>query len=124
MNEFWDKLGISTSVLCIVHCMATPFAFLMLPAIGHSDAGHNWFHQVIALIVFPVAFFALWKGYRVHHQRKILVLGGLGLLLIATSLFLSAQSLPGEMVLMILGGLLLAAGHYFNLRCCRLQHPH
>jgi hypothetical protein len=124
MNEFWDRLGISASLLCIVHCLLTPLIVLLMPLVGHSLM-HGWFHAVIIAVVVPVAAWALWNGYRLHRLKRVLWLGGFGIILICLAITVGARRYSYEVVLMTAAGLLLTAAHYVNLRVCRgLHHPH
>jgi uncharacterized membrane protein YvlD (DUF360 family) len=127
MNELWDRLGISASVLCILHCLLTPVLVLAMPLVG-GFLSEQWFHAIIAIIIFPVAIFALWRGFRIHRLRRTVVLGGLGLICVLFGMthgYSVGRAHPeSEVVLMILGGSLLALAHYFNLRACRAHSHH
>lgn len=126
MNELWDRLGISASVICILHCLFTPLLVLTMPLVG-GFLSEAWFHGITAVIVFPVAILALWRGYRIHRLIRTLILGALGLTCVVWGM--SHGSIMGrthpqsEIVLMVLGGSFLALAHYFNLRACR-AHSH
>ncbi len=118
MNVFLDRLGISASILCIVHCLATPVLVIFMPLLGGTFA-HGWFHLVIAALIIPVAVLALWRGYRLHHRIQVLYLGGLGLILICLALGLDPSY---EIPLMVAAGVLLASAHYLNLKICQANH--
>ena len=122
MDAFWDRLGISASLLCVIHCLITPLLVLIAPLAGSylSDA---WFHIVILIIVFPVAILALWRGYRLHQMKRALWLGAAGLTLMLFGMF-ATHDVPYETVLMVSAGLTLSAAHFFNLRACRRNHSH
>lgn len=121
MNEFWDRLGISTSILCILHCLLTPVLIVLMPFAGHALA-HSWFHWVIVSLVVPVAIWALWNGYRLHKQKRVLWLGSVGLTLVCLALYFGEDSLNAEIALMVTGGVLLTFAHYSNLRQCQREH--
>ncbi len=126
MTNFWDRLGISASLVCAVHCILTPFLVLAMPIAGEflSEA---WFHSIIAVIVFPVALWALWNGYKKHHDQSVLWLGGIGLSLMAIGLefpYITSTPIeeshqnPWSIFTMVVAGLTLAYAHYRNLRSC------
>jgi hypothetical protein len=121
-----DRLGIWSSVLCILHCLLTPLLVLTVPFLGNF-LSESWIHILIALIVFPVAVMALWRGYRLHQIKSTLYLGLVGLLFVVlafTSGWYSGEMhRKVEVVMMILGGTFLTFAHYFNLRFCR-THAH
>lgn len=122
MNEFWDRLGISASMLCLVHCLVTPVLILLAPFVGNF-LSQPIFHIVIVAIVFPVATWALWLGYRLHHMKRMLWLGVLGLTLIACAMTLGKNDPHVEMLFMVSAGVFLSSAHYLNLRACR-HHRH
>lgn len=130
MTEFWDRLGISASLLCALHCLLTPALILLVPFLGETLTAH-WFHIIIAGVVFPVAILALWSGYRRHHLRGVLILGGIGLTLMSIGIWFGWNSggqhshhahgqLNGkEILFMVTAGVVLSCAHYINLRECR-----
>ena len=117
MNQFWDRLGISASLLCILHCLLTPVLIVAVPMTG-AYFTHGYFHIAIAALVIPVAFWALLNGYRLHRNPRVLVFGALGLIFVSLAL-LQHSDIKAEFMLMIVGGFLLTWAHYTNLRCCR-----
>src|SRR4051812_3937505 len=97
MTQFWDRFGISASILCVIHCLLTPFVVLFTPFASHFLSDH-WFHILIAIIVFPVAVWALWNGYRRHHLARVLVLGGIGLSFVVLALTLGHHQKSTEIL--------------------------
>jgi hypothetical protein len=132
MNGFWDRLGISVSLACVLHCLLLPVMILLGPVFGQFFTDPI-FHLFIAIIVIPVAIYALASGYRKHRVFNVLILGGLGLAAIGIGLVIeqshieihAAHSSTLSAVAMITAGLTLAAAHLMNLRHCRkCQTPH
>jgi CDP-diglyceride synthetase len=126
MTEFWDRIGISASILCAIHCVLTPLLVILIPFAGNFLAG-AWIHVAIAVVIFPVAIWALWNGYRRHRHPRILIAGGIGLLFMAAGMFFegathSSRESALQTLFMIAAGLTLASAHYFNLRACRITH--
>lgn len=80
-----DRIGISASVLCAIHCLAAPFMLLLLPAAG-SIWSHPAVHWVLAVLVVPLALWVLYKGYRKHGNKLTLVAASLGAMLILAGL--------------------------------------
>lgn len=76
-----DHVGIYASILCAIHCAATPALLIALPTFGKAWA-HPATHWGMAIIVIPIAFFMLRKGFKEHAKKWILVTGVLGILLI------------------------------------------
>ena len=80
-----DRIGISASVLCAIHCMAAPFLLLLLPAAG-SVWSHPAVHWVLAVLVVPLALWVLFKGYTKHRNKVTFVAASAGALLILAGL--------------------------------------
>lgn len=131
MTRFWDRLGISTSLVCMVHCLITPVAVVLMPyATKYLLSG--WIHLVLASLVVPVAIWSFHTGYRLHGDRRICVFGFLGLacVLIALSAGFSPLTSNYEVPFMTAGGTLLISAHILNLRgsrrcqSCGVVHEH
>ncbi|MEM6260172.1 MAG: MerC domain-containing protein [Planctomycetota bacterium] len=80
-----DRVGISASVLCAIHCIAAPFLLLLLPAAG-SIWSHPAVHWVLAALVVPLALWVLFKGYTRHRRRLTLTAALMGGVLILAGL--------------------------------------
>ncbi len=129
----WDKIGIGLSSLCLVHCLLTAGAIVLVPVLGLSVTdgligipgsaarmtSHS-FHWMMAGLLLPVAGIAFVRGFRHHQDRRVLGLGILGAVIIVLALVAPHEVLEnfGHGYLTIAGSLLLIAGHYFNRRGC------
>lgn len=122
-TSIWDQLGIAGSVLCLIHCLATPFAIGYLSTAGFGLLGHNTFHKVLALILLTIALFAFGPGFRRHKNPAVLGVGALGILLLVGTGFILApfHFHDLELGLTITGSLLLVGAHTANWRLLR-QH--
>jgi len=118
MNEIWDKIGISTSVVCALHCLLTPLAVAFIPILDQT-LGHGWFHWGVVIVAVPTACWALWNGYQSHRQTRVLTFGALGLFLVVAATALPFLPTNWEAPLIIVGGVTLATAHYMNLRQCQ-----
>jgi hypothetical protein len=120
--SFWDRLGLSASVLCIFHCTLTPVLIFFLPLAG------EWFkkpevHMALAAVVFPVGLYAFFSGYGIHGNKKILALAIAGFSFLAIGLI--SEEFVVETFFTVIGGICLSIGHYLNLRSCRCGvHSH
>lgn len=122
MTRFLDRIGMSASILCGIHCLLTPLIVLSAPALGHLFS-HAAFHWIIGVIVFPVAAVSLWLGYRLHRYPQMLFLGGVGLIFVAIGIYAgSGQEHNLETGAMIIAGIFLTSAHFLNLRACQTQH--
>ena len=110
-----DRTAILLSFGCILHCIAFPIMVALAPAIAPlfdwPEAVHGW----LALVALPISAFAMRQGFRRHRHYVPMLLGGWGLVLIASGAW---GGLPHiwEISITIAGALLLAAAHLMNLR--------
>lgn len=84
-RSWLDRVGITASLLCAIHCLAAPFLLLLLPAAG-SIWSHPSVHWILAVFVVPLALWVLYNGYRKHGSKLTLVAASLGALLILAGL--------------------------------------
>lgn len=66
-----DRIGITASVACAIHCMVAPFLLLLLPAAGTVWA-HPAVHWGLAVLVVPLALWVIFRGYRKHKKQLTL----------------------------------------------------
>ena len=76
-----DRVGVFASVLCAIHCAATPFLLLILPTFGKVWS-HPASHWLMALIVVPIALVMISKGYQRHRRKWIIGIGIFGVLFV------------------------------------------
>lgn len=123
-TDRWDKLGMTLSSVCAIHCLATPLLALVMPVMGEVFE-QPWVHLLMALFVVPTGVFAFYSGYKHHHKTYLLVIGSIGLMLVSLGLstpFLGID-LFGHDVLTISGSIFLIIAHTLNRRAC-LCHRH
>jgi cation transport ATPase len=123
-TERWDKLGVTLSGLCAIHCLATPLLALSAPFLGEIFE-QPWVHLMMALFVVPVGVFAFYRGYHHHKKKYIVALGLIGLVLIGIGLAspILEISMYEHDVFTISGSALLIVSHILNRRAC-LCHSH
>lgn len=110
-----DRLGLTASIGCAIHCLATGIFFLLVPGLlEYSHDSSHWLHAVLAVVIIPVALFSIGRGYRMHRKWATLFLGGLGLGLLTIGLLFHPTM--AETLLTFLGGILLALAHFINLK--------
>ena len=121
IQKFLDGAAISTSTLCVIHCLATPLLLVAVPVISSTFLAEELFHKALVVFVLPVSFFALFLGCRRHRDRIVLVIGSLGLVSLVAVAFLGHDLLGefGEKVGTIISGIILAIGHVRNYYLCR-----
>ena len=80
-GEGADRIGVAASVLCAIHCAATPALLLFAPTLGETWV-HPASHWIAALLVVPLALAMVLRGFRIHRERWIVAVGLLGMTLI------------------------------------------
>jgi len=114
-----DKLGMSASGLCIVHCVGTVVLAFVLPAGLLGIFASEWVHQILAVGVLGVGIFAFVPGYRIHKSTLILALGIIGMSFILAPHLIERFEVF-EIGFTLFGGSMLMIAHWKN-RCkvCR-----
>lgn len=114
-----DRVAVVLSGLCILHCLALPIVLLALPVLAEFAEGH-W-HLPMLAIALPVSVAAIVIGYRRHGNRRLVVLGALGLALLVLGATVAHAFLgpTADRTLTIAGSLLLAWVHWQNSRALR-----
>ncbi len=121
-----DKAAIGLSVACVVHCLLTPIAIVMLPALGSTFLDDEIFHIGLLFLVLPISVFALRLGCRKHGNKAILQTGvvGLAVLLLVVIIGEDAIGEIGERVTTIIGTAIIAYAHVRNFRLCQVNECH
>ncbi|MEP6868428.1 MAG: MerC domain-containing protein [Novosphingobium sp.] len=108
-----DRVGVMISGLCALHCIAGLVVVTVL-GLGGEALLSPAIHRVGLAIAVAVGAFSLGLGALRHGKRGPLVIGCVGLSLMATSLFVSHGA--AEAFLTIPGVALVAFAHLRNLR--------
>jgi hypothetical protein len=115
-----DRLAIGLSVLCTVHCFATPILLSLLPSIGALELNSEQFHFWILVAVIPTSLLALSLGCKKHKRLRYISFGvvGITLMLVAVTLGTSFFGEVGEKGFTLLGSAFVAVAHWFNYQQC------
>lgn len=118
-----DKVAVSLSLLCTIHCLAMPLAVVFLPILAALPLADEAFHLWMVYGVLPISIYALAMGCKKHKRYRLLLIGGLGLtILVGTALV--GHEVLGEVLeksFTVLGASIIALGHYWNFRLCQRQ---
>lgn len=113
-TTFWDRVGISLSGLCAIHCLFFPVAVALLPLWPVAESIHDWTHPVLFILIIPTVFFAL-RG-RTYFGRVGRYLW-IGLVIIGAAWMLHDWIGDwGEAAVTMAGSALLVTGHWINYR--------
>lgn len=110
-----DGAAIAASFACLVHCLALPVLFILIPTaaafVGLPESFHRW-ALAFALVTSGIA---MAMGVARHRALAPVLWAVLGLALIAFGVLL-APSAPIETIATVIGALALAIGHALNWR--------
>ena len=118
---FADKLAISGSVLCALHCLVTPLLIVLLPSVGSSFLADESFHLWLVVLIIPTSLIALGLGCRKHGHLRFLFIGIVGLSFLVSAILLESifHSDVLEKGLTLIGSFIIAVAHIDNFRRCR-----
>ena len=112
-----DRVGVAASVLCAVHCALLPLVLAVLPALGLKFGGWIDFDQAFVVFASVLGATTLTLGYRRHRAFHAWALLVPGLVLVGLASFTSLHNHTStHLVMMVVGGTMLAAAHALNLR--------
>ena len=118
-----DGLGIAASTACAVHCVIVPALLITGTVLPVSFLADEAFHKAMLWVILPAAIVAFGIGCWRHKDRRVLVLGMIGL----TGIVLSAVVVHdlvgevGERIGTVLSAAVLIAAHYRNFQLCRVS---
>jgi hypothetical protein len=113
IRDRFDRAGIVLSGLCVVHCVLG-LVLVSFLGLGGGVLLAPELHRVGLALAVAVGVLALGAGFARHGRSAPLMLGGLGLALMAGALAVG-HGLP-EAVLTICGVTIVASAHLWNLR--------
>ncbi|MCZ6711340.1 MAG: MerC domain-containing protein [Gammaproteobacteria bacterium] len=116
-----DRIAITMSGLCLLHCLIIPVVVVLAPAFSSVVLGtETTVHWIFLALAVPISCWALLRGYRRSHRRYGLLAGLVGLFVMflgVSHLFDPALEVP----LTVLGVSLIVVAHAMNLRRQAIQ---
>ena len=116
-----DKLAISFSSLCAIHCLAVPLLIVLLPSMAALPLNQEAFHFWMVVAVVPTSIYALTLGCKKHKNMAIAIYGVIGLTILVAAAALG-EDLLGEFAekgLTLIGACMIAFAHLKNYRLCQ-----
>jgi MerC mercury resistance protein len=110
-NGTMDRVAMTLSGLCLVHCLTTALLLGTLSTLG-GMLGSPIIHEVGLALAIVLGVFALGNGILQHGRFLPPSIGGLGI-----GAMTAALALPhggSEVVATMIGVALLATGHFLN----------
>lgn len=114
----WDKAGIGTSFLCVLHCLLAPIFITALPALAATE---HQTHSAFAIVILLLGMLAFIPGYRKHQRKWIPAAGftGVSMIILAAVLPEVEHAEILETGLVLAGGVILIFAHLRNAWWCR-----
>lgn len=106
-----DRIAMSVSALCLVHCLATAFVLALVASAG-GMLGAPLIHEVGLVLAMVLAAIALGRGVLTHGFLLPGALGALGLGVMAGALQLPHDG--SEALFTMIGLAIVALGHRLN----------
>ena len=116
-----DRVAITLSLLCTIHCLATPLLLVVMPGLASLGLENEAFHLWMIALVIPTSAYALTMGCQQHQNYRLIVIGALGLMSLIAAVTIGEALLgeAGEKIFTVLGSALLAFAHISNYRACK-----
>ena len=112
-----DKLAISLSAACVIHCLFAPTLIIFAYSFLSFSVESELVHYIILLLALPISALALILGYRNHKVLSFLMIGIVGLSLMLLAVLLGEGT--SEKVLTVIGSCTVAYAHYKNHKVCK-----
>jgi hypothetical protein len=117
---FTDKLAISLSAICVLHCLFMPSFLILSSWFAAFSIDNEFIHYAILIVAIPVSAFALTRGFKNHKKLSYFVYGFFGLFLLAFAVLAAGITGEiGEKSLTLLGSLFVIYAHYKNHQICK-----
>lgn len=109
-----DRIGMTASTLCAIHCAVIPFVISVLPLWGLSFLAEEWMEVSMIGLTLTIGIWSLGLSWRKH--RKVAAIA----IFLSGFLFISLGHVFGhgrtEHLFLPLGGLIIALSHFINWR--------
>ena len=126
LSRYLDRIAISLSTICIVHCLAMPLLVAILPVAAITLGSDGHFHALMLWFVVPTSAIGFSLGYRVHGKQGIVLSGALAVAVLALVAFWGhdAWDPAVEVAVNVAASIGLALAHWQNFREVRRAHRH
>ncbi|SFW85333.1 MerC domain-containing protein [Chitinophaga sancti] len=113
----WDAIGIVASFACAIHCVLLPLIFTTLTLFGVEFLENVYLETLTILVSMCAGSWALFRGFKHHHNRTLIIIFFTGLTLMITGNLLSFHF--AEIICKLAGSTLIIIAHLKNVRECR-----
>ena len=119
-----DKLAISLSLACVIHCLFVPSFVILFSAFFATTFDNEFVHNLILFFAIPISLFALALGYKNHGALSYFLVGIIGLIILIAAVILGEPLYgeTGEIFFTMLGSVFVVFAHYKNHQICKEIH--
>ena len=111
---FWDRLGISLSGICAIHCLLAPVAVALIPLWPAFEKAHEHTHLIFFLAIAPTVILSLQRKHASRIVRVYLMIGVA--IIFAAWYFNQHLGEYGEAGVTLVGSSFLIRGHWLNYK--------
>ncbi len=115
-SHLLHKTGMFLSILCLVHCLATPFVITALPFIAKEYISHTT-EVVLIFSSLIIASFIFKRDFGIHHNYSPIILLLLGVSIQFLGIYGVSHKL--ETTFLLIGSLFVATAYYKNWKLHR-----
>lgn len=115
-TRFWDKLGICTSTLCLIHCIVPPVLMLFLPLNSAEIFDIEFVHDIFAVVVIGSVLIAIYPHFKSKQHQDIIGFASIGIILIVSAIFAHSFSEISHTILTMIGSAFLITSHVKNIK--------
>ncbi|WP_083730001.1 MerC domain-containing protein [[Flexibacter] sp. ATCC 35208] len=112
-----DAIGIAASFACAIHCVLLPVLFTTLTLFGIEFLDNIYIETTTILISMSAGSWALFNGYKKHHNTVLIILFVTGLILMIAGNLVPSQYT--DILCKLAGSLLIIIAHLKNVKQCR-----
>lgn len=119
-----DKIGMTASTFCAIHCAVVPFIISTLPLWGLGFLAEEWVEISMIVLALMIGMWSLGLSWRKHRKMAALLIFAAGFAFIGMGHAFGHGS--DEHLFLSAGGLTVALAHYVNWRLTLAQRgaPH
>ena len=119
-----DKLAISLSLACVIHCLFVPSFVILSSAFFATTFDNEFVHNLILFFAIPISLFSLALGYKNHGALSYFLVGIIGLIILIAAVILGEPLFgeTGEILFTMLGSVFVVFAHYKNHQICKEIH--
>ena len=118
-NHIGDKIAVSISFLCAIHCFAFPILLTILPSLQFLNC--NDVHFWTLVVVIPTSLLSLTLGCSKHKNKTYLSIALVGLAILSYAALWGHQTFgcQNEKYVTLFGSCILSFAHIRNYLHCR-----